>query len=111
MADDNRRVESRIAMLGQGMGTTPEKIEELEARRAQMERAHRPPPTKKFSEVFASSLEAANLALEEEERAPEPSTGRRAMGNLTAYQRSLLGMDELDEGDGDHELSKVLIKG
>lgn len=49
MADDDRRVETRLALLGRGSGTTPERIAELEARARESEKLHRAKPTKSFA--------------------------------------------------------------
>ena len=105
MSADDRRVESRVTMVGAGLGTTPERIDDLQARQAQMERAVRPPPSRPFAEVFAASLEAAKLANEDEADDTMPRHPSKGRANMTAYQRGLLGLDEENDED------KILIKG
>jgi hypothetical protein len=48
MADDDRRVEARLGLVGRGAGTTPERIAELEARARELGRLSKAKPTKSF---------------------------------------------------------------
>lgn len=52
MADDDRRVEARVGLLGRGSGTTPERIAELEARAREADKANRAKPTKSFGSLM-----------------------------------------------------------
>jgi hypothetical protein len=105
--NDSWRVESHLDMVGKGLGSTPEKIEELELRRAQFERSHRAPPKTPFGEVFAAAIEKAGVpatAANPDEK-PEKPSGRPAAQMSGAYQR------ELVEGDEALADEKIVIKG
>lgn len=49
MADDDRRVEARLGLIGRGAGTTPERIAELEARARELDKLNKAKPTKSFA--------------------------------------------------------------
>ncbi|HSI04002.1 MAG: hypothetical protein ACAI38_06110 [Myxococcota bacterium] len=49
MADDDRRVEARLGLIGRGSATTPERIADLEARARESERLNKAKPTKSFA--------------------------------------------------------------
>jgi hypothetical protein len=105
--DNEWRVEPRNILVGTGMGVTPERLEEIEARRIQSERLNRPPPERPFSAVLSEAMErvAKEAAPDEGEALPlKPSRGG---GLLSAYQREILGLDEEEENSG----AKVLFKG
>ncbi len=105
--DNEWRVEPRNILVGTGMGVTPERLEEIEARRIQSERLNRPAPERPFSAVLTEAMErsAKNETAAEGDALPlKPSRGN---GLLSAYQREILGLDEEEDTSG----AKVLFKG
>ncbi len=50
---DDRRVEPKTVLVGTGMGVTPERLEEIERRRKELEKLSRPPPSESFDRVMA----------------------------------------------------------
>ncbi len=52
MSDDERRIEPYEGIVGSGMLTDPERIQNIEAEKARRERAWRPPPEKGFGAVL-----------------------------------------------------------
>jgi hypothetical protein len=48
MADDDRRVETRLGLIGRGSGTTPERVAELQARQREVDKVNKAKPTKSF---------------------------------------------------------------
>ncbi len=64
MADDDRRVEARLGLIGRGAGTTPERIAELEARARELDKLNKAKPTKSFAAMVNTQ------AKPEEEKKP-----------------------------------------
>ena len=54
MADESPRVEPRTALVGRGLGASPERIEELREEAERIDKLHRPAPARPFDEVLAS---------------------------------------------------------
>lgn len=50
------RVEPKLDLIGRGMATDPEKIQELEEEAARKERANAPKPKKPFKKVIRERL-------------------------------------------------------
>ncbi|MEM6531501.1 MAG: hypothetical protein AAF654_02700 [Myxococcota bacterium] len=64
MSDD--RVETRVQLVGRGIGATPESIDQLRKRSRELEKLSRKKPTKKFGDLLEGDDEEAV-----EEPAPE----------------------------------------
>lgn len=75
MADEHRRVEPR-GVVGSGMLTDPERIEQLEHERERLERTWRDAPKRRFGEVLSEA--PARPSRDEDE---EPPGGRGRRGN------------------------------
>lgn len=75
MADEHRRVEPR-GVVGSGMLTDPERIEQLEQERDRVERTWREGPKRKFGEVLTETPPRAPGDAEE----PPPDPRRRGRG-------------------------------
>lgn len=96
MADEHRRVEPR-GVVGSGMLTDPERIEQLEHERERMERTWREPPKRKFGEVL---LEApARNPFEEEP--PPLRHARRARDSEDAKHPPMEGEEQGADGEPD----------
>ena len=50
---DERRVEARLVMIGRGMGTSPERIRDLEQQQREIEKQNPPTPEEAFSKVLS----------------------------------------------------------
>ena len=79
MADDDRRVEARLGLVGRGAGTTPERIAELEARARELGRLNKAKPTKSFGALVNTQAKP-----ESEQKKPDR---RRKERTLTATPR------------------------
>lgn len=88
MADEHRRVEPR-GIVGSGMLTDPERVEQLEHDRDRRERAWREAPKRKFGEVLE---EAPARAPEDDEREQRDQRRRNAKADDTKAR-------EADEDD------------
>lgn len=78
MASD--RVEPRTVLVGLGMGTTPERIQELEARARKLQHEARPKPQKPFSAVLALATQegpAQPLSEKQQKHEALPKKGPR----------------------------------
>lgn len=88
MADEHRRVEPR-GVVGSGMLTDPERIDQLTHERDRSERTWREAPKRKFGEVLT---EAPARSPEEEEAAAEAQRAleerRRRRGEKGAEERA-----------------------
>lgn len=62
MADDDRRVEARLGLVGRGSGTTPERIAELAQRQRELDKADKKKPAKAFGEHLAGGAAKAQPA-------------------------------------------------
>lgn len=104
--DDDRRVEPKGMLVGRGMGTTPERIDELRRRADEIAKSDRPKPAVPFARVLALRAKGA--------KEPEPSAKekrRRALPKkgpkpalVHPSQRETFGRSADDDDD-------IVIKG
>jgi hypothetical protein len=96
---DDRRVEPKTVLVGMGMGSTPERLGELEQRRRELEKLSRPKPTEAFEQVMARGRGPAKVATssaKEQKRQALPRKGPRP-GLVHPDQRDAYGRDEAAE--------------
>ncbi len=96
---DDRRVNPRTLLVGLGMGTTPERIAELQKRAAELEKLARKPPAEQFSGVLSRRAGAAPpkpRSKKDEKREALPRAAPRAKLG-TPSQRAAVGRDEDDD--------------
>jgi hypothetical protein len=105
MADDDRRVEPKQVLVGTGIGTTPERIADIRARTAELEKLSRPKPTQEFGAVLAAKSAGrpkAEPSAKEKRKQALPKKGPRP-GIAHPSQREAYGRDDDDD--------PVIIKG
>ena len=93
-------------LVGRGLGTTPERIDELRRRAEEIARSNRPKPAVPFEKVLALAANGAEKAApsaKEKRRRALPKKGPKP-ALLHPSQRKTYGRD----GDGDES---VVIKG
>lgn len=66
MADDERRVEPRAVLVGRGMSSTPERIQEIYERAKSLEKAQRKKPEQPFAAVLAKNVKISEKKSEQE---------------------------------------------
>lgn len=88
MSDD--RVETRVQLVGRGIGATPENIDQLRKRSRTLEKLSRKKPTKKFGEFLAVD-EAPEAEAESEDVQTAPPGPRPGM--VHPSQRQAYGRD------------------
>lgn len=108
--DDDRRVELRIGLVGRGLGTTPERINELQRRALEAQKLDPVKPTREFSEVMADAAtdgpDEEKLSEKEQKTRALPKKGPRP-GLVHPAQRSVYGR----EREEDEEEDPVILKG
>lgn len=90
MTDD--RVETRVTLVGRGIGATPESIDELRKRARELEKLTRKKPTKRFGDLLGDAEEAGDS--ERDVEASPRSTPAPRPGLVHPSQRQVYGRDE-----------------
>jgi hypothetical protein len=106
MVDDDRRVEPKSMLVGRGLGTTPERIEELRRQAEEIAKARRPKPVVPFDRVLAEGAQGAQKA--------EPSAKerrRRALAKKGPKPALLHPSQRKTYGRSDNSDEPVVIKG
>jgi hypothetical protein len=107
MADDDRRVEARLNLVGRGSGTTPERIAELQARAREVEKLSRK-PSKSFG-ALVNSVQPTEPSEDEKKRTRGKKASELAKkprpGLAHPGQRQTFGRDD----EKSHE--SIVIKG
>jgi hypothetical protein len=96
---DDYRVEPRTALVGLGMGVTPERLSEIAARSRELEKLGRAKPAESFERVMArrgSSAKAAPAPGKKRKREALPRKGPRP-GLAHPEQRDRFGRSEATE--------------
>jgi len=104
--DDDRRVEAKGMLVGRGMGTTPERIDELRRRADEIAKTNRPPPAVPFDRVLALRAKDAkepDPSAKEKRRRALPKKGPKPALRHPS-QRETFGRAGQDQDD-------VVIKG
>lgn len=90
MTDD--RVETRVTLVGRGIGATPESIDELRKRARQLEKLTRKKPTKHFGDLLGEAEEPGDSEPDLEPSSQSSPTPRP--GLVHPSQRQAYGRDE-----------------
>jgi hypothetical protein len=95
MADEgDRRITAKTMLMGSGMGTTPERLAELQRRAAELDKLAKKAPAAAFASVLSQKGRAAPVARskKDEKRDALPKKApRQRLG--TPAQRALVGQD------------------
>ena len=97
--NDDRRVEARLGAISGGYNSSPDKIQEIQARAAEHERMGRPKPKRQFLEVLAKGKKPQSereLTEKEKKYASLPKSGPRPNGVAASF-RAKLGKVQSDE--------------
>ncbi len=97
MADDNNRVELRLALAGRGFATTPERVQELQKQAERVEKLNRPKPEVSFASVLGQTKPVeANVSEKDKRHAALPKKGPKpALAH--PGQRETFGRDEVED--------------
>ncbi|MEE8408103.1 MAG: hypothetical protein V3T05_00730 [Myxococcota bacterium] len=97
---DDRRVEPRTSLVGRGIGTTPERIHEIQRRALEIEKLDRAKPTREFSAVMADVAagmpDEDELTEKEKKQRALPKKGPRP-GLVHPSQRDVYGREDGEE--------------
>ncbi len=105
MPDDDYRVEPRERLMGRGIATTPERVDELRQRAEEAARGSRTKPVRSFAQVMGGERPAASeqVNAKEKRRRGLPKKGPRPTVAHPA-QRDAYGRE-------DHRDEVVVVKG
>lgn len=106
MADDDRRIEGRVGLVGRGSATTPERIAGLEQRARELEKLSRPKPAKSFAEVVGAGVAAPRV----EPKRAKPRRERKLMDKAPRPGLSHPAQREV-YGRGEDADEPIIIKG
>ncbi len=106
--NDDGRVESRLAAIGRGFSSTPERIAKLQAQAEALAKQPSGKPQRSFSKVLGSRpapVASRRVQFREERKSALPEKGPRPSGHGARLRRKL--HDDLD----DELTTEVVIKG
>ena len=92
MGSEDRRVEAKTLLIGMGLGTTPERIEELKRRIKESEKLTPKTPSQPFSSVLSKQTAAKPQSRKEQQTQRLPKKGPRPK-MVHPSQRELLERD------------------